>query len=200
MPDPPADPLNVVLTVAERGWAWRVVPQMRCWHASADVEGDCDERVRHVGDVAAWMVWPDPVRVDPPPAALEYVLATVFEPTTGQLHPELDQLISPSNGVTAVLIITEWELTPPWRGMDLAGLMLSATVERWRSQVRLAVCRISPTRVHMRQAEAAASTVRAAAILDRYGWQRWRGLHVIDTRSDVLVDATFDVMQRGEPG
>jgi hypothetical protein len=197
MPDPPADPLNVALTVSQSGPAWGV-PRLRRWHATADVEGDCDERVRHVGHITAWMAWPDPVRLDPLPARLEFVLQTTFEPTTGRLHPDLDRMVSPAFDTAAVLIITEWELAAPWRGMGLGGVLLSAAVERFRSQVRLAVGRVSPDRFAGGRAEAELAAARVGAVLERYGWQRWRGLHVIDTRSDDLVDATLDVLQRGE--
>ncbi|WP_046771883.1 hypothetical protein [Jiangella alkaliphila] len=200
MPDPPADPSAVALTVCQRGPAWDA-PRTQRWHANADAEGECDERVRHVGDITAWLAWPDPVRVDPLPVELGFVLQTAFEASTGRLNPELDELIgSPTaDRTSAVLIITECELAPPWRGMDLAGLMMSATVERFRSWARLAACRISPAQFGGGRAEAETAAARAGAILERYGWQRWRGLHVIDTQSDALVDATLGVMMRGDP-
>ncbi|SEE49086.1 hypothetical protein SAMN04488561_1493 [Jiangella alba] len=130
------------------------------------------------------------------------MLQTAFEPRTGKLHPAVDQLISSPNiaRTSAVLAITDWELAPPWRGLGLAGLLMSATVERFRSQARLAACRISPVQFDTSSTdEAQAAATRVGAILERYGWQRWRGLHVIDTQADALVDATLDVLQRGEP-
>lgn len=171
------------------------------WDVSADVWelGVCPERYRHVGDIS--MVIADLRRernlldsVELGEWALEFIAETVIDPAKGLLHPELDAQIAP--GPARMIILREWSLTEPWRGHGLGCSLIAGVLRTLAPTARLAACRVSPLDFADApdRVTAELASVRVGASLERIGFHRWCGVHVVDLRNPALLDARMGLI------
>jgi GNAT superfamily N-acetyltransferase len=207
--DLPANPLSIQLTLSHRRFWWRIDDedeQPERWDASADVPDPepCPEGARHVGDIA--LVLADLARernlLDSGALgewALEFIAETVIDPAEGTLHPELDAQLTP--GPPRMIILRRIELAEPWRGHGLGAALIAATLRTLAPAARLGACRVSPLEFPCPGDRVAAelASLRAGAMLERIGFRRWRGVHVVDLREPALLDARMDLLAQWWP-
>ncbi|OXM74169.1 MULTISPECIES: hypothetical protein [Amycolatopsis] len=211
VPDLPANPLSIELELTHRRFWWQIDDedeQPEQWDVSADVsELDvCPEELRHVGDIA--LVIADLTKernlldsVVLGEWALEFIAETVIDPDQGKLHPELDARIS--QGPPRMVVLRRVELTEPWRGHGLGAALIASALRILSPNARLAACRVSPLDFTLPGADritAELCSLRAGAMLERIGFQRWRGVHLVDLRNPALVDARMELLDQWWPG
>ncbi|WP_166462588.1 hypothetical protein [Amycolatopsis acidicola] len=210
MTELPANPLSIELAISHRRFWWQIDDedqQPEQWHVSADVSvlDACPARARHVGDIS--LVIADLTRernlldsVVLGEWALEFVAETVLDPDEGKLHPELDAKIGP--GPPRMVILRRVEVMEPWRGHGLGASLTAAALRILAPDARIGACRVSPLefRPDGDRVTAEFLSLRAGSMLERIGFRRWRGVHVIDLRDPALLDARMDVLDRWWPG
>ncbi|MEU0469549.1 MULTISPECIES: hypothetical protein [Amycolatopsis] len=211
VPDLPANPLSIELELKHRRFWWQIDDedeQPEQWDARAEVsELDvCPDELRHVGDIA--LVIADLTKernlldsVVLGEWALEFIAETVIDPDQGKLHPELDARIS--QGPPRMVILRRIELTEPWRGHGLGAALIASALRILSPNARLAACRVSPLDFALPGADritAELSSLRAGAMLESIGFQRWRGVHLVDLRNPALVDARMELLDQWWPG
>ncbi|GAA3810478.1 MULTISPECIES: hypothetical protein [Amycolatopsis] len=210
VPDLPANPLSIELTLTHSRFWWQIDDedeQPEQWDASADVsELDiCPVDLRHVGTIS--LVIADLTKernlldsVVLGEWALEFIAETVIDPDQGKLHPELDAQIS--QGPPRMVILRRVELVEPWRGHGLGAALIASALRILSPNARLAACRVSPldfARPGSDRIAAELSSLRAGNMLERIGFQRWRGVHLVDLRDAALVDARMDLLDQWWP-
>jgi hypothetical protein len=142
---PPADPWSIQLTYRHRQpWWFDANSEPERWQVSADVHDDSDTHaLSHVGDIDIVLVdigaTADPFTVlDGEDADLGLFAEALFDPATGQLVPELDELIDSAG--TRLLILDSVRLTPTWRGFSLGVLLAGTAIKKLSGGARLAAC------------------------------------------------------------
>jgi len=209
VPALPANPLSIELTVSHRRLWWHITEedeQPEQWNVSADVWrlGQCSEAERHVADIKLAVAdlsgeqnLLDSVGLGE--WALEFIAETVTEPT-GRLHHDLEERISP--GPPRLVVLRRIVVAEPWRGHGLGPVLIASALRITAPTARLAACRVSPTDFPcpgQDRVTAELASLRAGAMLERIGFQRWRDVHIVDLRSQSLVDAGIDLMRRWWP-
>jgi GNAT superfamily N-acetyltransferase len=205
----PGNPLSIELTISNRSLWWHIADdddQPERWDVSADVWAldNVPDHVRHVGDIE--LVVADLTgeqnlldSIEMGQWALEFIAEIVIEPS-GRLHRELDQRIS--DGPPRMVVVRHVTVADGWRGHGLGPVLLAGALRRVSPTARLAACRVSPTdfqRAGEDRLQAEFQSVRAAAMLERIGFTRWREVHILDLRDPALIDAGIDVVQRWWP-
>lgn len=200
----PANPMSISLAITHRRLWWQTddddhMPER--WHVSADVGelGACPNGHRHVGDIE--LVIADLRRernlldsAELGEWALEFIADTVVDSESGRLQPELDARIS--EGAARMVIVRDFELAAAWRGHGLGALLIAGALRSLARAARLAACRVSPADfLHVTADRVAAelASARIGAMLEKIGFLRWHGVHVIDLRDPALVDVRLDV-------
>ncbi|NIH82180.1 hypothetical protein [Amycolatopsis viridis] len=207
VPALPANPLSIELTLTHRRFWWRIDDEdeePEQWDASADISHleRCRDDLRHVGDIVFAVA--DLTRkrnlldsVVLGEWALEFIAETVIDPDRGGLHPELDSMIS--DGPPRLIVLRSIGIEEPWRGHGLGAALTASALRIMAPHARLAVCRVSPQEFRGGGAsrEAAETTaLRAAAKLERAGFRRWRGVHIVDLGSPGSVHPRADVLDQ----
>lgn len=146
---PPDDPWNITLTYQhDQLWWSGANEEPESWHVSADVFDDSGTHVEsHVGDMIIVVVdiyqTRDPFGLlDGDDADLGAIAGTVFDARTGQLDPDLDDLLEPLGD--RILILNSVRLTPGWRGFGLGVLLAGTAIKKLSGGVRAAVCHPAP--------------------------------------------------------
>lgn len=209
VPALPENPLSIELTVSHRRLWWHVAEedeQPELWDVSADIwrMSRCSEAERHVADINLAIAdlsgeqnLLDSVGLGE--WALEFIAETVIEPT-GRLHHDLERRISP--GPPRLVVLRRIVVAQAWRGHGLAPALIASALRILAPTARLAVCRVSPTDFHrpgQDRMAAEVATLRAGAMLEHIGFDRWREVHFIDLRSRALLDAGVDLMRQWWP-
>lgn len=199
--------MSISLAISHRRLWWQTddddhMPER--WKVSADVGklGACPEDCRHVGDIE--LVIADLRRernlldsAELGEWALEFITEAVVDPARGRLQPELDARIS--DGVARMVIVRDFELAESWRGHGLGALLIAGALRSLARAARLAACRVSPADFLHATADRVAAelaSVRIGAMLEKIGFLRWNGVHVIDLRDPALLDVRLDVLDR----
>ena len=76
--------------------------------------------------------------LDSEDADLGAIAGTIFDARTGQLDPDLDDLLEPMGD--RILILSSARLTPGWRGFGLGVLLAGTAIKKLSGGVRAAVC------------------------------------------------------------
>ncbi|WP_435581601.1 GNAT family N-acetyltransferase [Amycolatopsis thermoflava] len=211
VPDLPANPLSIELTLTHRRFWWQIDDedeQPEQWDVSADIsELDiCPHGFEHVGDIKLAIADLTSERnlldsVVLGEWALEFIAETVIDPDQGKLHPELDGMIN--DGPPRMVIVRSIDVEPVWRGHGLGAALTASALRILAPNARLAACRVSPIdflKVNRNDREAAEMTsLRAGAMLERIGFRQWRGVHVVDLKDPALVDARMDLVDQWWP-
>ncbi|KAA9164929.1 hypothetical protein FPZ12_006650 [Amycolatopsis acidicola] len=209
IPDLPANPLSIELTLSHRRFWWQIDDedeQPEQWQVSADVSALdlCPDELRHVGDIS--LVIADLTKernlldsVVLGEWALEFIAETVIDPDEGKLHPELDAEMRP--GPPRMVILRRIELHEAWRGHGLGPSLIASALRILAPDARVGACRVSPLDFPCPGDRVAAelASVRAGAMLERIGFHRWRGVHVVDLRDPALLDARMDILDQWWP-
>lgn len=199
--------MSISLAITHRRLWWQTddddhMPER--WDVSADVGdlGTCPDDRRHVGDIE--LVIADLRRARNPldsaelgPWALEFIAETVVDPAGGRLEPELDALIS--EGVARMVILRDFHVAEAWRGHGLGALLIAGALRSLARAARLGACRVVPDDFRKTTADrvsAELASVRIGAMLEKIGFVRWNGVHVIDLRDPALLDVRLDVLDR----
>ncbi|RBM22470.1 hypothetical protein DI005_06525 [Prauserella sp. PE36] len=203
IPDLPANPLSVELTLRHRRLWWHTEDQdedPECWDVSADVWrlDVCPDDQRHVGDIAfmAADLFRDRDLLEA--AALgQWVQdfhVQAVSPEEQRLHPELAERIGP--GPERFVIVQRVEISEDWRGHGMGAALLAGALRSMARSARLAVCRPAPSDFADKGGDALAAeldTARANAALARIGFWWWRDVQVVDLRARALLDARKDL-------
>lgn len=209
IPDLPANPLSIELTVSHRRFWWQIDDedeQPEQWQVSADVsESDfCPDELRHVGDISlviADLSWERNILdyLVLTEWALEFIAETVIDPAEGKLHPDLDAEIAP--GPPRMVIPRRVELLESWRGHGLGAALLAGALRILAPDARIAACRVSPLDFPVPGDRVAAelASIRAGAMLEGIGFRRWHGVHVVGLRHPALLDARMALLDRWWP-
>ena len=101
----------------------------------------------HVGDMTIVVIdvyqTRDPFGLlDGEDADLGAIAGTIFDARTGQLDPDLDELLEPLGD--RILILNSVRLTPEWRGFGLGVLLAGTAIKKLSGGVRAAVCYPAP--------------------------------------------------------
>ena len=206
---PPDDPWNITLTYRhEQLWSSGANEEPESWHVSADVFDDSGTRVKsHVGDMIIVVVdvyqTRDPFGLlDGEDADLGVIAGTVFDARTGQLDPDLDDLLEPLGD--RILILNSVRLIPEWRGFGLGVLLAGTAIKKLSGGVRAAVCYPAPTGEpadgepdsHAPREQAIEALTRAWAQL---GFDHFRdGVHVLDLSLVTLDESLGRLHKRAE--
>lgn len=206
----PANPLSIELTFQHRRLWWQVGDRddrPEQWGVSADVNQliPCGEVFRHVGDLSITIadVRRDRSSIDARDTGQwvsEFLAESVLDHEDGRLHPELEDRIGP--GVPRMVILQKIAIAQSWRGHGLAEVLTAGALSALAHNSRLAACRISPgdfadTCPDPMAADLA--SVRMSGMLERLGFFRWRGVHVVDLNDPALLDACHRVIGRWWP-
>ena len=188
---PPDDPWSITLTYRhEQLWSSGANEEPESWHVSADVFDDSGTRVKsHVGDMIIVVVdvyqTHDPFGLlDGEDADLGAIAGTVFDVRTGQLDPDLDDLLEPLGD--RILILNSVRLIPEWRGFGLGVLLAGTAIKKLSGGVRAAVCYPAPTGEPADgEPDSPAALEQAIEALSRawaqLGFEHFRdGVHVLD--------------------
>jgi len=206
---PPDDPWNITLTYRhEQLWSSGANEEPESWHVSADVFDDSGTRVKsHVGDMIIVVVdvyqTRDPFGLlDGEDADLGAIAGTVFDARTGQLDPDLDDLLEPLGD--RILILNSVRLIPEWRGFGLGVLLAGTAIKKLSGGVRAAVCYPAPIDEpadgepdsHAPREQAIEALTRAWAQL---GFEHFRdGVHVLDLSLVTLDESLGRLHKRAE--
>ena len=206
---PPDDPWNITLTYRhEQLWSSGANEEPESWHVSADVFDDSGTHVKsHVGDMIIVIVdiyqTRDPFGLlDGKDADLGAIAGTVFDARTGQLDPDLDDLLEPLGD--RILILNSVRLTPEWRGFGLGVLLAGTAIKKLSGGVRAAVCYPAPTDEpadgepdsHAPREQAIEALSRAWAQL---GFEHFKdGVHVLDLSLVTLDESLGRLHKRAE--
>lgn len=206
---PPDDPWNITLTYRhERLWSSGANEEPESWHVSADVFDDSGTHVKsHVGDMIIVIVdiyqTRDPFGLlDGEDADLGAIAGTVFDARTGQLDPDLDDLLEPLGD--RILILNSVRLTPEWRGFGLGVLLAGTAIKKLSGGVRAAVCYPAPIDEpadgepdsHAPREQAIEALSRAWAQL---GFEHFKdGVHVLDLSLVTLDESLGRLHKRAE--
>ncbi|MQA10722.1 MAG: hypothetical protein GEU98_19645 [Pseudonocardiaceae bacterium] len=209
-PDLPANPLSIELTVRHRRLWWHIddedhLPER--WDVSADVGAfrPCPDNARHVADISLAIADLTQGRnlldsVTLGEWALEFIAETVIDTAEGRLLPDLDVRIAA--GTPRMVILRDVTLTPLWRGHGLGGSLIAGALRTLAHAARLAACRVSPTDflpVSPDRVSAELASVRIAEMLERIGFERWNGVHIVDLQNPALLDARMELLTRWWP-
>lgn len=188
---PPDDPWNITLTCRhEQLWWSGANEEPESWHVSADVFDDSGTQVKsHVGDMIIVVVdvyqTRDPFSLlDGEDADLGAIAGTIFDARTGQLDPDLDNLLEPLGD--RILILNSVRLTPEWRGFGLGVLLAGTAIKKLSGGARAAVCYPAPIDEPAdREPDSPAAREQAIEALSRawaqLGFEHFRdGVHVLD--------------------
>ncbi|MFF5987591.1 hypothetical protein [Prauserella flavalba] len=209
IPDLPANPLSIELTLRHRRLWWHTEEQdedPERWDVSADVWrlDVCPDDLRHVGDMAfaAADLFRDRDLLEA--AALgrwvQDFLVEAVALDERRLHPELGEWIGP--GPERFVIVRRVEITPDWRGHGMGAALLAGALRAMSRSARLAVCSPAPSDFAGEGVDATGAELdaaRAGAALERIGFWRWRGVYVVDLREQALLDARKDLTDRWWP-
>ncbi|MEU0513386.1 hypothetical protein [Amycolatopsis sp. NPDC006125] len=211
VPDLPANPLSIELALNHSRFWWQIDDedeQPEQWDVSADISDldICPHGFEHVGDIKLAIA--DLTRernlldsVVLGEWALEFIAETVIDPNQGKLHPELDGMINA--GPPRMVMVRSIGVEPAWRGHSLGAALTASALRILAPNARLAACRVSPLdflKANGNDREAAELTsLRAGAMLERIGFHRWRGVHVVDLKDPALVDARMDLLDQWWP-
>ncbi len=206
---PPDDPRNITLTYRhEQLWSSGANEEPESWHVSADVFDDSGTRVKsHVGDIIIVVVdvyqTRDPFGLlDGEDADLGAIAGTVFDARTGQLDPDLDDLLEPLGD--RILILNSVRLIPKWRGFGLGVLLAGTAIKKLSGGVRAAVCYPAPIDEpadgepdsHAPREQAIEALTRAWA---QIGFDHFRdGVHVLDLSLVTLDESLGRLHKRAE--
>ncbi|HJQ46588.1 MAG TPA: hypothetical protein VJ870_09745 [Amycolatopsis sp.] len=209
MNEPPGNPLSIELTVSHRRLFWHSADEddyPERWDASADVSlpkayADAD---RHVADIRFLIADLTGERnlldsLGPGEWAVEFLAETVLD-RAGRLRPELGAAIS--TGPPRMAILRHVVVAERWRGRGLAAGLIAGALRILAPAARLAVCRVSAAdfaRTHPDRMSAELAGVRAGLMLERIGFRRWHGAHVIDLRNPDLRDARLESLDQWWP-
>ncbi|RBM13592.1 hypothetical protein DI005_30560 [Prauserella sp. PE36] len=209
VPDLPANPLSVELTLRHRRLWWHTEDQdedPERWDVSADVWwlDVCPDDQRHVGDLAfaAADLFRDRDLLEA--AALgrwvQDFLVQAVSLGDRRLHPELAERIGP--GPERFVIVRRVEITEDWRGHGVGASLLAGALRVMARSARFALCRPSAADFGGDGADETAAELdaaRAGAALARIGFWRWRGVYVVDLGDQTLLDARKDLTDRWWP-
>ena len=206
---PPDDPWNITLTYRhEQLWWSGANEEPESWHVSADVFDDSGTQVKsHVGDMTIVVVdvyqTHDPFGLlDGEDADLGAIAGTVFDVRTGQLAPDLDDLLEPLGD--RILILNSVRLIPEWRGFGLGVLLAGTAIKKLSGGIRAAVCYPAPIDdsadgkpdSHAAREQAIEALSRAWAQL---GFEHFRdGVHVLDLSLVTLDESLRRLHKRAE--
>jgi hypothetical protein len=89
-----------------------------------------------------------------------------------------------------------------WRGHGLGTALLATAVRYFAPNIRLAACRLSQLDFQLPGGDrvtAELQAVRAGRMLERIGFVRWNGVHVVDPTNPALLDARTELLTRWSP-
>ena len=206
---PPDDPQNITLAYRhDQSWRSGADQEPGSWHVSADVSGDSGmDAESHVGDMTIVVVdlyqTRDPFGLlDGEDADLGAVAGTVFNARTGELDPDLDDLLEPIGD--RILILNSVRLTPEWRGFGLGVLLAGTAIKKLSGGARAAVCYPAPiSEPGDEEPDSAAAREQAIAALSRawaqLGFEHFRdGVHVLDLSLVTLDESLRRLRTRAE--
>ena len=206
---PPDDPWNITLTCRhDQLWWSGANEEPESWHVSADVFDDSGTQVKsHVGDMIIVVVdvyqTRDPFGLlDGEDADLGAIAGTVFDARTGQLDPDLDDLLEPLGD--RILILNSVRLIPEWRGFGLGVLLAGTAIKKLSGGVRAAVCYPAPTGEPADgEPDSPAAREHAIEALSRawaqLGFEHFRdGVHVLDLSLVTLDESLGRLHKRAE--
>jgi hypothetical protein len=206
---PPDDPWSITLTYRhDHRWWSDTNEEPESWHVSADVFDDSGMHVKsHVGDMTIVVIdvyqTHDPFGLlDGEDADLGAIAGTIFDARTGQLDPDLDDLLEPMGD--RILILSSVRLTPGWRGFGLGVLLAGTAIKKLSSGVRAAVCYPAPIdELNDEEPDSPAAREQAIAALGkvwaRLGFEHFRdGVHVLDLSLVTLDESLGRLHKRAE--
>lgn len=203
---PPDDPWSITLTYRhDHRWWSGTNEEPESWHVSADVFDDSGMHVKsHVGDMTIVVIdvyqTHDPFGLlDGEDADLGAIAGTIIDARTGELDPDLDDLLEPMGD--RILILSSVRLTPGWRGFGLGVLLAGTAIKKLSGGVRAAVCYPAPIdELNDEEPDSPAAREQAIAALGkvwaRLGFEHFRdGVHVLDL-SLVTLDESLGRLHR----
>ena len=206
---PPDDPWSITLTYRhDHRWWSGTNEEPESWHVSADVFDDSGMHVKsHVGDMTIVVIdvyqTHDPFGLlDGEDADLGAIAGTIFDARTGQLDPDLDDLLEPMGD--RILILSSVRLTPGWRGFGLGVLLAGTAIKKLSGGVRAAVCYPAPIdELNDEEPDSPAAREQAIAALGkvwaRLGFEHFRdGVHVLDLSLVTLDESLGRLHKRSE--
>lgn len=206
---PPDDPWSITLTYRhDHRWWSGTNEEPESWHVSADVFDDSGMHVKsHVGDMTIVVIdvyqTHDPFGLlDGEDADLGAIAGTIFDARTGQLDPDLDDLLEPMGD--RILILSSVRLTPGWRGFGLGVLLAGTAIKKLSGGVRAAVCYPAPIdELNDEEPDSPAAREQAIAALGkvwaRLGFEHFRdGVHVLDLSLVTLDESLGRLHKRAE--
>lgn len=206
---PPDDPWRITLTYRhDHRWWSGTNEEPESWHVSADVFDDSGMHVKsHVGDMTIVVIdvyqTHDPFGLlDGEDADLGAIAGTIFDARTGQLGPDLDDLLEPMGD--RILILNSVRLTPGWRGFGLGVLLAGTAIKKLSGGVRAAVCYPAPIdELNDEEPDSPAAREQAIAALGkvwaRLGFEHFRdGVHVLDLSLVTLDESLGRLHKRAE--
>jgi hypothetical protein len=202
---PPANPHNITLTYRHRHlWWFDADAAPEAWHVSADIYDDSGTHVEtHVADMSIVAVdvydTRDPFGLlDGEDADLGLIAETIFSAGSGQLDPELDDLLEPIG--SRILILNSVRLAPCWRGFGLGTLLAGTAISKLSGGARAAVCYPAP--IDEPDEEELGEAMREQAIKKlgkvwaQLGFEHFRdGIHVLDL-SLVTLDESLEQLRK----
>ena len=206
---PPDDPWNITLTCRhEQLWWSGANEEPESWHVSADVFDDSGTQVKsHVGDMIIMVVDVYQTRdpsglLDGEDADLGAIAGTIFDARTGQLDPDLDDLLKPLGD--RILILNSVRLIPEWRGFGLGVLLAGTAIKKLSGGVRAAVCYPAPIDEPADgEPDSPAAREQAIEALSiawaQLGFEHFRdGVHVLDLSLVTLDESLGRLHKRAE--
>ena len=206
---PPDDPWSITLTYRhDHRWWSGTNEEPESWHVSADVFDDSGMHVKsHVGDMTIVVIdvyqTHDPFGLlDGEDADLGAIAGTIFDARTGQLDPDLDDLLEPMGD--RILILSSVRLTPGWRGFGLGVLLAGTAIKKLSGGVRAAVCYPAPIdELNDEEPDSPAAREQAIAALGkvwaRLGFEHFRDrVHVLDLSLVTLDESLGRLHKRAE--
>lgn len=206
---PPDDPWSITLTYRhDHRWWSGTNEEPESWHVSADVFDDSGMHVKsHVGDMTIVVIdvyqTHDPFGLlDGEDADLGAIAGTIFDARTGQLDPDLDDLLEPMGD--RILILSSVRLTPGWRGFGLGVLLAGTAIKKLSGGVRAAVCYPAPIdELNDEEPDSPAAREQAIAALGkvwaRLGFEHFRdSVHVLDLSLVTLDESLGRLHKRAE--
>lgn len=149
-PNLPREIDSLIITYTSRQHAFKDDYERRLiqWYACIECTDDDGESVEEVGYILAYTVdfeeMSDPFSLlDAETADLGHIAGVLFDPSTGELVDELDDLIEPFG--SGVLIIDSVRLKQPWRGHGVGPLVVGMAIQQLGEGRRMTVLRAAPT-------------------------------------------------------